>query len=82
MTDGEMPPAGWYVVTRSPDDEDLIFVTEVWSDPAAHAASLDNADTRALIARAMPLLAQAAGIDRSPAYGRQRCRSEWWLGER
>ena len=43
-----------------PDHEDVIFVTEVWSDSAARAASLDNADTRALIARAAPLLAHPA----------------------
>jgi quinol monooxygenase YgiN len=30
-----------YIVRRSTDDEDLIFVAEVWSEPAAQAALLD-----------------------------------------
>jgi quinol monooxygenase YgiN len=47
-----------YVVSRSPDDENVIWVTELWADRDGHTASLDSKDTRRLIERAMPLMAQ------------------------
>jgi len=46
-----------YVVHRSVDDPDRVWVTEAWTDRAAHAAALEDPDTRAMIARAMPLIA-------------------------
>jgi quinol monooxygenase YgiN len=46
-----------YVISRSPDDLDTVWVTEAWTDAEAHAASLQDEATRALIARAMPLIA-------------------------
>lgn len=45
-----------YVVATT-DDPDAIWVTEVWADKAAHAASLEPPEVRAIIARAMPLIA-------------------------
>lgn len=45
-----------YVVGTT-DEPDAIWVSEVWTDKAAHAASLEPAAVRALIARAMPLIA-------------------------
>ena len=49
-----------YVVSRASDDADAIWVTEAWTDRAAHDASLDMPDAKEQIARAMPLI---AGID-------------------
>jgi quinol monooxygenase YgiN len=49
-----------YVVSRSVDDPDSIWVTEAWTDRAAHAASLEDEGARALIARARPIIASFA----------------------
>ena len=46
-----------YVVSRSADDPDAIWVTEVWASREAHRASLDDERIREIIARARPLLA-------------------------
>jgi quinol monooxygenase YgiN len=46
-----------YAVSRDGEDADVVWVTEVWSDGEAHAASLEDPAARAMIARAMPLLA-------------------------
>jgi quinol monooxygenase YgiN len=48
-----------YVISRG-DDADTIWVSEAWTDRAAHDASLDNAAARDQIARARPLI---AGMD-------------------
>lgn len=45
-----------YVVGVSTTDADLIWVTEVWQSKEHHAASLQLAETREAIARAMPML--------------------------
>lgn len=45
-----------YVVSTSTDDPDLLHVTEVWESKEAHDASLQLPETRAAIAKAMPLL--------------------------
>jgi quinol monooxygenase YgiN len=45
-----------YTVAVDPDDEVTIRVTEVWESEEAHRASLELPETRAAIARAMPLL--------------------------
>jgi quinol monooxygenase YgiN len=46
-----------YLVSRSPDDADIVWVTEVWTSREAHAASLEDEAVRALVARGMPLIA-------------------------
>ncbi|MDX1616447.1 MAG: antibiotic biosynthesis monooxygenase [Candidatus Promineifilaceae bacterium] len=46
-----------YLVATAPDNGQAIQIIEVWDDVAAHAASLDRPQVRALIAEAMPLLA-------------------------
>jgi len=46
-----------YVVSTSPDDPDTAWVFEVWETQEAHAASLRYDTARALIKRALPLLA-------------------------
>jgi quinol monooxygenase YgiN len=45
-----------YVVSTS-DEPGAVWVTEVWTDRAAHDASLEPDETRALIERARPLIA-------------------------
>jgi quinol monooxygenase YgiN len=50
-----------YMVSRGIEDPDTIWVTEAWTDRAAHATSLERDDTRALIARARPLIAEMPG---------------------
>lgn len=46
-----------YVVSRSADDPDAVWVTEVWASQAAHQASLEDERIREIIARARPLIA-------------------------
>jgi quinol monooxygenase YgiN len=45
-----------YVIGVSDDDEQTIWVNEVWDSKEAHDASLQLPETRAAIAEAMPLL--------------------------
>lgn len=47
-----------YVVSRQSDDPDALWVTEAWTSREAHRASLEDEATRAMIHRAMPLIAQ------------------------
>lgn len=59
MTDGSagMPGCLSYVVAADVADLDTIWVTEVWTDQAAHAASLKLPQVQAVIAKAKPLIA-------------------------
>jgi quinol monooxygenase YgiN len=45
-----------YVVSAAADDEDTIWVTEVWDSKEHHDASLQLPETRAAIEAAMPML--------------------------
>jgi quinol monooxygenase YgiN len=54
---GIMPGCKSYVVAEDPTDADLIWVTEVWVDAAAHKASLQLPTVKNTIAKAMPLIA-------------------------
>jgi quinol monooxygenase YgiN len=45
-----------YAVCTAPDDADIIWVTEIWESADRHAASLHLPETRAAIAKAMPML--------------------------
>ena len=47
-----------YVVSRQPDEPDAVWVTEAWRSRDAHRASLEEDEVRALIQRAMPLIAE------------------------
>jgi quinol monooxygenase YgiN len=49
-----------YVVSRSLDDPDSLWVSETWTDQAAHDASLQDEAAQALIERARPLIAAFA----------------------
>jgi len=46
-----------YVISRDPTDRDSVWITEVWSDRAAHDASLKDERVREVIRRARPLIA-------------------------
>jgi quinol monooxygenase YgiN len=46
-----------YLVSRDPQDEAVVWVTEVWDTEQDHANSLHVTGVRELISRAMPLLA-------------------------
>ena len=46
-----------YVVSRSVDDVDAVWVTEVWTSSDAHQASLEDQRVRELITEARPLIA-------------------------
>ncbi|QPF71626.1 antibiotic biosynthesis monooxygenase [Roseateles sp. DAIF2] len=54
---GAMPGCRSYVVAEDPVDAELVWITEVWDDAAAHKASLQLPAVKAAIARAMPLIA-------------------------
>ncbi len=53
----DMPGCRSYVVGRDIENADAIWVTEVWASKAHHAASLQIPEVRAVIQRAMPLIA-------------------------
>jgi quinol monooxygenase YgiN len=53
---GQMPECHLYAVSKDLTDESAIVVMEIWNDKAAHDASLQNEDVRALIGEAMPLM--------------------------
>ncbi|TDF98003.1 putative quinol monooxygenase [Paenibacillus piri] len=59
-----------YIVNASDEDPDIIWVTELWSDAEAHAESLRNEDTVALIGRARPLIAGVEPIKLRPLGGK------------
>jgi quinol monooxygenase YgiN len=46
-----------YILSHSMDNEDSIWVTEVWNSKEEHDESLLNTEVRALIKQAVPLLA-------------------------
>ena len=46
-----------YVVSRSAEDPDAVWVTEVWASQEAHRASLQDDRIQEIIARARPLIA-------------------------
>jgi len=54
---GRMPGCFSYVVAHDPSDTDAIWVTEVWTDEAAHRASLQDPEVREAIRKGMLLIA-------------------------
>lgn len=54
-----LPPEGClsYVVARDPGDPETLWVTEVWTDAAAHKASLKRPDIQAGFASALAWIA-------------------------
>ena len=54
---GSMPGCRAYIVAEDAQEADAIWITEVWDDQAAHAASLKLPSVRDAIARGRPLIA-------------------------
>ena len=54
---GTMPGCLSYIVAHDPGDDSAIWVTEVWTDEAAHRASLQVPEVREAIRKGMPLIA-------------------------
>ncbi len=54
---GSAPECRLYVVGRSPEDGELVWVMEAWASREAHDAGLQDPAAQALIQRALPLLA-------------------------
>lgn len=54
---GRMPGCLSYIVAHDPADETAIWVTEVWTDEAAHRGSLQVPEVKAAIRKGMPLIA-------------------------
>jgi quinol monooxygenase YgiN len=52
-----MPGCLSYIVAEDPQDPDALWVTEVWTNAAAHRASLDLPAVKDAIARGRPLIA-------------------------
>lgn len=61
----DAPGCRLYYIGMEPGQPDTVWISEVWDSKEAHDASLQDERVRALIRRAMPLLAGP------PAPGRQ-----------
>jgi quinol monooxygenase YgiN len=59
-----------YIVNVSETESDTVWVTEVWSNSEAHAASLTQEETRVSIQRAMPLIAGVEATKIKPLGGK------------
>jgi len=59
-----------YLIHESEDDPDTVWVTELWRDAEAHAASLRDERIRAVIARARPLIAGIEPVRVRPVGGK------------
>ena len=53
---GSLPGCLSYVVAEDPADADTLWITEVWDSAESHQASLQIAEVKDAIARAMPLI--------------------------
>jgi quinol monooxygenase YgiN len=54
---GDMPGCLSYVIAKDPANADALWITEVWTDKEAHAASLKLPTVQAAIAKARPIIA-------------------------
>jgi quinol monooxygenase YgiN len=54
---GDMPGCLSYIIARDPADADALWITEVWTGPDTHQASLGLPAVRAAIAQARPMIA-------------------------
>ncbi|WP_028032182.1 putative quinol monooxygenase [Chelativorans sp. J32] len=54
---GGMPGCLSYVIAKAEDDEDVIWITEVWDTEENHKASLSLPQVQQAISKARPLIA-------------------------
>jgi len=54
---GSMPGCLSYVVAADPEDQNVLWITEVWDSEASHQASLALPAVQDAIARGRPLIA-------------------------
>ncbi|MBD0381392.1 antibiotic biosynthesis monooxygenase [Paenibacillus sp. WST5] len=59
-----------YIVNVSDSEPETVWVTEIWSDSAAHEASLAMEETKEMIQRARPLIASVEQIKLRPLGGK------------
>jgi quinol monooxygenase YgiN len=59
-----------YLVNMAPSEPDVIWVTEVWTDPAAHQASLSLEVSQTLIGQARKYIANVEAIALEPVGGK------------
>jgi quinol monooxygenase YgiN len=59
-----------YLVSRSPHDPDVVWVTEVWTSRSAHDESLQGEEVKATIQRARPLIANIVAAELRPVGGK------------
>lgn len=52
-----MPGCLSYIVAKDANDDNALWITEVWDSKESHAASLQLASVRAAIAKGRPLIA-------------------------
>ena len=65
-----MPGCLSYVIAKDAQDEDAVWITEVWEDEASHHDSLQLSSVRDTIAQAMPLIADfEPGVVTDPVGG-------------
>jgi quinol monooxygenase YgiN len=57
---GKMPGCRMYLINEDLDDENTIWVFELWDDKKAHDASLQDERVRAVIAEARPIMESAS----------------------
>jgi quinol monooxygenase YgiN len=65
-----------YLVSRSPEPSDAVFVTELWTSKEAHDASLRDERTREQISRGRPLIASFESDELRPVGGKAGVRSQ------
>jgi len=53
----DMPGCLSYVIAKDPTNADALWITEVWTDKDAHAASLKLPSVQAAIAKGRPIIA-------------------------
>ena len=53
----DMPGCLSYIIARDTEDDDAVWITEVWEDEGSHHDSLQLPSVRDAIAKAMPLIA-------------------------
>ena len=73
-----LPDCLSYVVATEPADADAVCVMEEWTSEAAHRASLEREDVRAVIGRGRPLIAGVgAQVRMVPVRSVPECGRSW-----